>query len=79
MRTIAEEKEKIECQRKEKEMEIIIYGYWNAGFKPTPPPNENIDEKLNRGENIRICDIKINGKLLGGVMWNGKTLWIKPP
>lgn len=54
-------------------MEIKIQTYWGA--KATCI---NADSSLNPEamERIVICDVSINGKFLGSVTYNGKTLEI---
>ena len=55
-----------------------IQVFWNAEVKVTPPPKENgADTLLEGGETVRICDISIDGKLKGSVLWNGKELAIE--
>jgi hypothetical protein len=60
-------------------MKSRIQAYWDAEVKLNPAPEENgADERLERGEAVRICDISIDGKLKGSVLWNGKKLSVEP-
>lgn len=59
-------------------MKARIQAYWDAEVKLNPAPEKNgAEERLERGETARICDISIDGKLKGSVLWNGKELAIE--
>ena len=59
-------------------MKARIQTYWDAEVKLNPAPEKNgADKRLERGEKVRICDISIDGKLKGSVLWNGKELAIE--
>ena len=59
-------------------MKIKIQTYWDikaqsiqAEGKLTP------EETINRYGDICICDVVIDKKFIGSVMWDGKKLFIK--
>jgi len=61
-------------------MKVKIQAYWNAQVKVAPSEDANWAETLiKEGKNVTICDIIINDKLVGTIVWNGKELKIQPP
>jgi hypothetical protein len=60
-------------------MKVKIQGYWSAEMKSAEALTVNPDELLKKGRTVTICDIIIDGKLVGSVVWDGVRLQIKPP
>jgi len=61
-------------------MKIVIQGYWNAQIKSAPSPaNGTPEDVLKKGQKLTICDIIIDGRLKGSVVWDGIALRIEPP
>jgi len=61
-------------------MEIKIQGYWNAKMQSAQEPgNGTVEDRLKKGQYIIVCDIIIDGKLKGSVVWDGIALRIEPP
>jgi len=55
---------------------IFIQAYWNtetATLKTNLKPEEQIEKKGK----LTVCDIVIDGKVVGSVCWNGKHLFIR--
>jgi len=58
-------------------MKIEIQGYWGAKVKSVKQV-EGLDpeEHLKEHPHIHLCDIVIDGKVVGTVTWNGERLSI---
>lgn len=57
-------------------MKIQIQAYWEAQVQSVGKFGISPEELLKEGGKIKICDIAIDGKVVGGIMWDGKELSI---
>ena len=60
-------------------MKIVIQGYWGAevtSCKSRAGRSITPEKYLKNNPEIHICDIIIDGKIVGTVAWNGKKLSI---
>ena len=60
-----------------KEIQIQIQAYWDAKIKSIKQvPSIHAEDLLNKGRKIVLCEITINDKFIGYVMWDGKEITI---
>ena len=58
-------------------MEIEIQNWWNAKIR-TPPSSAKLNPEtiIKECGDIIICEVIIDGKIVGSVTWNGRRLGI---
>ncbi|GAI69931.1 unnamed protein product [marine sediment metagenome] len=58
-------------------MNVEIQAYWGAKVYTAPKsPKVSLEETLKQHGSIYICDVIIDKKLVGAVVWDGKELSI---
>jgi len=57
----------------------VVQAYWGADVKSCPYQRgtPSADERITQGGVIVVCDVIIDGKLVGCVTWNGKELAVE--
>ncbi|GAI37998.1 unnamed protein product [marine sediment metagenome] len=59
-------------------MKIEIQAYWDAKVYTAPKsPKVSLEETRKKHGNIYICDIIIDKKFVGTVVWDGQKLSVK--
>jgi len=60
-----------------KQLKISIQAYWGADIRVLPKSADiTPEERIREGKKINICDVIIDNKLVGSIMWDGTKLTV---